>query len=125
MISSALADVSQRSCGIHLMQAVAGRFELAASHIACAVQQLALQVGEVHHIMVDEPQRAHPGGREVEGHRRAEAAGTHDQHAGGLEALLPLRPHARENEVSPIAVALGSGERGHFVVVIRSHGPGG
>ena len=47
-----------------------------------AVQDLALEVGEVDPVAVDDAERADPRGREIERGRAAEPAGADEQHAG-------------------------------------------
>ena len=51
------------------------------------VDDLALQIGQIDPVVVDDADRPDPGGREVEQHRRAEPAGADDQHAR-LQQLL-------------------------------------
>ncbi len=93
--------------GVDLGQALAGCRELRPAHVRGAVEHLAMEVRLVDHVEVHEPQGADPGGRQVEGERRAQAAGSHHQDARGLEPALPLRPHLGEDQVAAVAAALG------------------
>ena len=55
------------------------------------VDDLALEVGEVDDVVVDDAERADAGRREVERGRRAEAAGAEQQHLGVEQLLLALQ----------------------------------
>jgi hypothetical protein len=66
---------------IDVAQSRGGGLQLGASDVRAPVQDLALQVAQVDGVEIDEPDAADPGGREIERERRAQAAGTHHQHA--------------------------------------------
>ena len=70
------------------------------------VDDLPLQVGEADHVVVDDADRADPGGGEIERHRRAEPAGADDQHARRLEALLAGAADLGEHDVARVALQL-------------------
>ncbi len=70
------------------------------------MDDLPLQVALVDDVEVDDPQRADAGGGQVEGRRRAQAAGADQQHAGLLQLLLPFQPDLRHDDVSGIAAHL-------------------
>ncbi len=76
------------------------------------VDDLALQVGLVDDVEVDEADGADAGCGEVEGHRRAEAAGADAEHLGGLELLLAFHADLGEDEVAGVAGDLLVGELG-------------
>ena len=59
---------------------------------AVRVQHLPLQVREADRVVVDDPERADPGGGEVEQRRAAEPAGADHQHPRGAQPLLPGPP---------------------------------
>ena len=67
---------------------------------------LALQVGEVDLVVVDQGDPADAGRAEVERHRRAEAAGADHQRVGGSEALLAFDADVVEQDVARIAQQL-------------------
>ena len=75
------------------------------------VDDLALQVGDVDHIVVDEADRAHAGRGEVERGRRAQATGAQQQHLGVEQLLLALGADLGEQEVARVALALLGRER--------------
>ena len=73
------------------------------------VDHLALQVGGVDDVVVDEAERADPGGGEVERGRRAEAAGADQQHLRVQHLQLALDPDLGKQGVARVAVALLGG----------------
>ena len=68
------------------------------------VDHLALQVGLVDDVVVDEAERADPGRGEVEGGRRAEAAGADQQHLRVQQLQLALDPDLGQQGVARVAV---------------------
>jgi hypothetical protein len=70
------------------------------------VDDLALQVRRVDLVELDDAERAHAGGGQVEQRRAAQPAGAHDQHLGVLESLLPGHPDVRDDEVAAVALDL-------------------
>ena len=85
---------------------------LGAPDVRDAVHHLALQVGRVDDVVVDHPDRADPGGGEVEQGGRPEAPGTDDQHPGGPQPALPVAAHVGQQQVAGVAGALGRRELG-------------
>jgi hypothetical protein len=71
-----------------------------------AIQDLALQVGEVDLVAVGQRELADAGGGEVEGGGAAEAAGADDQRVGGSQLLLPLDPDFGKEDVTAVAEEL-------------------
>src|SRR5262249_49141462 len=67
---------------------------------------LALQVGDVDAVVVDDADRADPGRREVHQQRRAEPAGADDQHARRQQLFLPLLADLVEDQVPRVAAEL-------------------
>ena len=74
------------------------------------VQDLPLQVALVDHVGVDDPERADPGGRQVVGGGRSQAAGPDDEHFGIEQLQLPLLPHLGNQHVPAVALLLRWGE---------------
>src|SRR5262249_17986556 len=68
---------------------------------------LALEVTEIDHVEIDQPDAAYPRGGEVEAERRTEPAGADEQHAGGLEAFLAVHADLGHDEVPAVARDLG------------------
>ena len=75
------------------------------------MDHLALEVGHVDHIVVDDPERADPGCGEVQRGRRAKAAGAEQQHLGVKQLLLALRADLGQQQVAGVALALLGGQR--------------
>ena len=96
-------DVHQRVQG---RDGVAGGLDLGPAHVRHAVDHLALQVAQVHVVVVDDAQGAHAGGGQVEQGRRAEAAGADHQDLGVLEAALADRADLRNDQVPGVALHL-------------------
>ena len=67
---------------------------------------LALQVGQVDAVVIDDAERADPGRREVEEERRAEPAGADDEDARGEQLRLTLLADLVEDEMAGIAMEL-------------------
>ena len=76
------------------------------------MDDLALQVGFVDGVEVDQADGADAGSGEVERERRAEAAGADAEDLGGLELLLALHADLGEDEVAGVAGDLFIGELG-------------
>ncbi len=55
--------------GVEISQSLAGRFDLGHAHPVGGVEDLTLQVGDVHDVVVDEAERSDSGSGEVEGGR--------------------------------------------------------
>ena len=77
-----------------------------------AVDDLALQVGLVDDVEVDDAERADPGRGEVHQRGRAEAAGADTEHLGVLEPLLPGHRHVGDDQVAGVAADLVDGQLG-------------
>ena len=82
------------------------RVDLAVAHPVHVVQDLALQVRLVDDVHVDDAERADPGCRQVEGGRRAEAAGAEQQHLGPEQLQLADLAHLGQEEMALVPVAL-------------------
>ena len=95
-----------RDVRVQRAQAARRAVELRPADEARVVQDLPLQVALLHHVELDDPDAAHPGGREVQGGRRAEPARAHEQHARGLEPALAFDRHLRQHEVARVARSL-------------------
>ena len=70
------------------------------------MDDLALQVGDVDDVEVDDADGAHAGRREVEHRRRAEAAGADEEHAGVQQPGLAVRADLRDEQVARVALLL-------------------
>jgi len=72
--------------GVEVAQGASGRFHLGLAHPVGVVEDLALQVGDLDPVAVDQGDGADPGGGEVEGGGGPEAAGSDDGDLGGEQA---------------------------------------
>ena len=75
------------------------------------VDDLALQVGRVDDVGVDDPELADARGREVERRRRAEAAGADEEHARVEQLQLAGLADLRDEQVAAVARVLLRAER--------------
>jgi len=70
------------------------------------VRDLALQVGQVHHIVIDQRDMAHAGGRQIQRGGRPQAPCADDEGMCREYALLPFDAHLVEQDVAGIAQEL-------------------
>ena len=80
-----------------------GAVDLGPADIRRKVNDLALQVGQRHGVVVDHAERADAGGGEIHQHRRAEPAGADHQHRGGLQRRLAGAAHLAQHDMAGIA----------------------
>ena len=88
------------------------RVDLAVADAVHVVEDLALEVGLVDHVHVDDAERADASGSQVQGSRRAEAAGAEQQDLGVEQLLLAGLADLGQEQVALVAVALIAGEGG-------------
>ena len=86
--------------------ALGRHLDLGPAHVGGAVEDLALQVGGVDHVEVDDSQGSHPGGGQVLGQWAAQPAGAHQQHPGLQQRLLPLDADLGQGQVALVALVL-------------------
>ena len=89
--------------GVDLFDRVFGAVQLLASDIGLAVHDLPLEVRLVHDVVVDEPVRPDPGGREVHRNRRAEPACADAEHLRILHASLPVHRDVGDDQMPGVA----------------------
>ena len=92
------------------------RRDLGAAEIGGAVGDLALQVGQLDPVVVDEADMADAGGGEIEQEWAAEAAGADHQHPRRAQLRLADAADLAEQDVPGVAVDL-------MLVEIEVHGP--
>ena len=81
-----------------------------AAHVGGPVDHLALQVADVDHVVVDDPDRPDAGRREVLEHRRTETARADDEHPRVAQPALTVDPDLREQQVPRPALDLRRGQ---------------
>ena len=74
------------------------------------MDDLALEIRVVDDVGVDDAERADAGRREVERRRRAEPAGTDQEHPRVEQLLLPLLADLGDEDVARVARSLRGGE---------------
>ena len=84
---------------VQVLERLLRRIDLRLPDPLAVVQDLPLQVALVDHVGVDDPERADPGGRQVVGGGRSQAAGPDDEHFGIEQLQLPLLPHLGNQHV--------------------------
>jgi hypothetical protein len=93
---------SDLNVGIDGIERRAGGVDLHCADRVAAVQDLALQVGEVDLVGVGERQAPDAGGGQVEGRGAAEAARADNQNVRRAQPLLPLDPDLGEQDMAAI-----------------------
>src|ERR1017187_8823256 len=76
-----------------------GGLRLGPAHVGVRVQNLALEIGIIHGVEIHYSYLSYPGGGEVHGDGRAEAARADAQDAGALDFLLACQTDFRQNQV--------------------------
>src|SRR5439155_2827592 len=112
-----LAELDYLDVRVERLERHAGGLGLRHPDAVVRVENLTLQVREVDHVHVDEADRPHARGGEVEGRRRAETAGADAEHLGVEELRLARLAHFGKQEVAAVADLLLGGE-----LPVRGHG---
>ncbi len=96
--------------GVDLGNLVGGALQLRPADVGGAVDDLALQVGGVDHVEVDQAELPDPGGGQVHGVGGAEPAGADQQHPGVAQPQLPVHGHVGDDQVPRVAEDLVAGQ---------------
>ena len=102
----ALRDGAHLHLGVEVGHGLRQRGHLGLAHARRGVGNLALQVGQVHRIVVDDGDAPDTAGGQVQRCGCAQAACTQDQHVGGQDALLTFDADVIEQDVARIAQQL-------------------
>jgi hypothetical protein len=81
------------------------------------VDDLALQIGQRHHVVIDDAKRADAGRGKIEQHWRTEAAGADNQHPGAAERRLARPADLAQYNVARVTFKLVVAE--HAVNILR------
>ena len=92
--------------GVERLDRTLGRVDLRYADARRRVDDLALEVRDVDHVVVDDAERADARRREVERGRRAEPAGAEQQHLRVEQLALAVLADLRQEEVARVALAL-------------------
>ncbi|MNR11790.1 hypothetical protein D3C85_1281080 [compost metagenome] len=86
------------------------RFDLGTCGVGGGEDDLALQVRQGDRVVVDQAERPDPGGGQIEGGGRADAAQADDQDTGALQGLLARPADLGQHQLTSVAVDLLVGE---------------
>ncbi len=109
--SRRVAYLTTLTSGLRSRIASFGGVDLEVTDAPRRVDDLALQVGDVDHVVVDDADRADAGGGEVERGRRAEPACAEQEHLGVEQLLLTVGADLGQQQVAAVALALLGRER--------------
>ena len=70
------------------------------------MHDLALQIGQIDPVVIDDADRPDPGGGQIEEHRRAEPTGPDHQDARREQLFLPLLANFVEDQVAGVPLEL-------------------
>ncbi len=79
-------------------------------HCAGIVDDLPLEIGEIHGVVIHDAQGAYPGGRQIQQSRRSQAPRAHHQHFGRKELFLPGHAHPGQHEMPGVPYQLFLGK---------------
>jgi hypothetical protein len=91
---------------VDVQDAVAGAVQLRPAQVCRTVDDLALQVAGVHHVVIHQANTTHPRGGQVHGQRRAQPACADEQDARRLQLLLPGHADLGHDQVPAVAAHL-------------------
>src|SRR5712672_3905149 len=117
-VQTCALPIYHRDLGVDVQKRAAGACNLGDADVGGAMDDLALQVGEIDLIVVDHAQSADAGGSEILQEWCAEPARTDHQHARGDQPRLAHAADLRQHDVARVAADLRLGEFGQ-----RRHGP--
>ena len=80
-----------------------------------------MQIRQIDNIEVDESERAHSGGREIERHRRPQSSRPNEEHARFLERALSGITYLRQENVAAISNQLLACQLGRVASPFSNH----
>src|SRR6266480_649806 len=96
--------------------------DLGPAEVRSAVDDLALQIGKRHGVVIDDAERADARGGEIQQHRRAEPAGADHEHPGAPQRELPRPADLAQYDVAGVALDLLMGQHRHSDAYIAIRG---
>ena len=96
--------------GFHLLL---GALDLRTPHILREMDDLSLEVAQIHDIAVDNADRSYTGSSEIHGGRGSEATRTDDKHFGVEDLLLTLQADILKENVAAVTLYLRFSEIDH------------
>ena len=106
--------------GVQRGDRLLGRVDLGDADPLAGVDHLALEVGQVDDVVVDDPERADAGRGQVQRRRRAQAAGAQQQDLGVEQLLLTLDPDLGQQQMARVALALLGGHRARSLDLVAA-----
>ena len=106
--------------GVERGDRLLGRVDLGHPDPLGGVDHLALEVGQVDLVVVDDAERPDARGGQVQRGRRAQPAGAQQQHLGVEQLLLALGPDLGQQQVAPVALALLGGQGARLLDLISA-----
>jgi len=95
---------------VELSESSTGTLRLGGSYSTFIMQYLPLQIGKVHHVIVDQPETSDSGGGQIEGGGGAQTACPDAQDRAVLQGLLPPPAEGGQGKVALIACLFAVGE---------------
>ena len=90
--------------GIEAVQRLPSRFDLRPSDIGHAVERLAMEVGDLDRVVIDQDDAADPRPHQILQHRAAEAARADHHHGGRRQAGLPFGPDLTQDRLACVSI---------------------
>jgi hypothetical protein len=87
---------------IDVVQACPSGLQLRAANCGGAVQNLALQIGKIDVVVINQSDGANSGRREVQRDRRTQSTGAYQQHPRPFQTALSILADLREQDVSAV-----------------------
>ncbi len=92
--------------GVQGFQRLGTGFHLGAADIGGAKQDLALQVGKAHGIVIDQTDAADARRRQIQRHRASQPAGADHQNTGAADLCLAGAAHLAQHQMAGVTVQL-------------------
>ena len=92
--------------GIVGVEGILGRHYFGTAHVVVVMQDLALEVGDLHHVEVHDADGAHAGEGQIDGGGRSQAAGADYQDLGVHELALTKTAHLAHDDVPAVTLDL-------------------
>ena len=92
--------------GIVRLECLVCGFRLGPANVVVLVQNLALEVGHIHRVKIDDADCAHARKGQIDGYGRAKPARADDQHLGVEHLALSGAANLRHNDVPAVALHL-------------------
>ncbi len=96
--------------GIQRLQKPAAGFDLGDPHVGRGVEDLPLQVREIHHVAVDQADRADACRSQIQRDRRPQTSGADDKDFGPAQFLLAFPSHLLEDDLPAVSFDLFFGK---------------